>query len=163
MPAAAPAPSAIRRARAIRRGTRARAILRIALILLAASAIAAPAVLADPVLPHLFSDHMVLQRDREISIWGWADPDEKIIVNLNSNARGSVASVKGEWSVSLPAMHAGGPFTLTVQGQRKSIAITDVMIGEVWVASGQSNMTCALEDSEGGAREAAKANEPEIR
>src|SRR5271155_1213573 len=94
-----------------RRATRTRTILRIAFALLTVSATAAPSLLADPVVPHLFSDHMVLQRDTAISIWGWAEPGESVVVSLNSNAREAVANSKGEWSASLPAMHAGGPFT----------------------------------------------------
>ncbi len=150
-------------ARSPRRAMRTRAILQIVFTLIAVSATAAPPLLADPVLPHLFSDHMVLQRDRAISIWGWAEPGESVVVTLNSNAREAVASAKGEWSINLPAMHAGGPFTLTVKGKLKTIAITDVMLGEVWVASGQSNMTFALKGTENGASEVANANEPEIR
>jgi sialate O-acetylesterase len=150
-------------ARSPHRAMHTRAILRIVFTLIAALATAAPSLLADPALPHLFSDHMVLQRDRAISIWGWSDPGEKIAITLNFNAREATASAKGYWSVNLPATRAGGPFTLIVKGARKSIMITDVMIGEVWVASGQSNMTFALEGSEGGASEVANADEPEIR
>ncbi len=163
MSTAAPAQCATRRARSPRRVALVRSAVRLALIFLGAFAAASPAALADPALPHLFSDHMVLQRDREISVWGWAEAGEHIVVTLNANAREAVANAKGEWSVKLPAMHAGGPFTLTVQGKRKTIVIADVMIGEVWVASGQSNMTFALESTENGASEVANADEPDIR
>lgn len=119
-------------------------------------------LLAEPRLPHLFSSHMVLQRDKEIAVWGWADPGEKISVSLGSFARETTAAGDGRWKVSLSAMPAGGPFTLTVQG-RKSIALKDVMLGEVWVASGQSNMTYALSGATGSAEEIPKAIYPEIR
>jgi len=117
---------------------------------------------ADPVLPHLFSDHMVLQRETEIRIWGWADPGEKISVTLGAGSGQAVADSGGRWRVTLPAIRAGGPFTLTVEG-KKTIVFRDVMLGEVWVASGQSNMTYALGGSTGGDKEILHANYPGIR
>ena len=117
---------------------------------------------ADPVLPTLFSDHMVLQREREIRIWGKADVGEKISVSLAGHEGTTLADVRHSWSVRLPAMSAGGPFTLTVTGNKK-IEIKDVMIGEVWIASGQSNMTFALENAEGAATDVPKADYPQIR
>jgi len=119
-------------------------------------------LLAEPRLPHLFSNHMVLQRDKEIAVWGWADPGEKISVSLGSHARETTAASDGRWKVTLSAMPAGGPFTLSVRGQ-KTIALKDVMLGEVWVASGQSNMTYALSGAIGSAEEIPKAIYPEIR
>ena len=117
---------------------------------------------ADPVLPTLFSDHVVLQRDREIHIWGKADPGERITASLAGHEATATADKRGAWSVHLPAMSAGGPFTLVIRG-KKQIAIRDVMIGEVWIASGQSNMTFSLEGSEGAAAEIPKANYQQIR
>jgi sialate O-acetylesterase len=117
---------------------------------------------ADPILPTLISDHMVLQQEREIRIWGKAEAGEKITVSLAGHEATTTADVRHYWSVPLPAMSAGGPFTLTVQGN-KTIEIKDVMIGEVWIASGQSNMTFALENAEGSATEVPKADYPQIR
>jgi len=117
---------------------------------------------ADPVLPHLLSDHMVLQQGREIHIWGKADPEEKITVTLGEKTSSAQPDTSGSWSVHLPAMPAGGPFTIVVRG-KKTILLKDVMIGEVWVASGQSNMTFALTDSVGAAEEIPKADYPQIR
>src|ERR1035437_9608395 len=117
---------------------------------------------ADPVLPSLISDHMVLQQGREIHICGKADPGETIAVSLAGHAATITADARNHWSVQLPALLAGGPFTLTVQG-KKQIIIKDVMIGEVWIASGQSNMTFALEGAEGRATEVPKADYPQIR
>ena len=95
---------------------------------------------ADPALPHIIGDHMVLQRDRPIHIWGNADPQEKITVELAGKMSGTEADVHGNWSVELPSMRAGGPFNLHIHG-KKDVVLKDVMIGEVWIASGQSNMT----------------------
>jgi sialate O-acetylesterase len=117
---------------------------------------------AEPRLPHLFTDHMVLQRDMNISIWGWAAPDERIAVSLGPNTRETVTAADGRWSVSLPAMHAGGPFTLTARG-KKTLLVKDVLLGEVWIASGQSNMTYALSEATGAAEEIPAAAYPQMR
>jgi sialate O-acetylesterase len=117
---------------------------------------------ADPVLPSFISDHMVLQRGREIHIWGKADAGESITVSLAGRAVSATTDNRNHWIAQLPALPPGGPFTLTVQG-KKQIVIKDVMIGEVWVASGQSNMTFALDSAEGAATEVPKADYPQIR
>src|SRR5260370_20959298 len=117
---------------------------------------------AEPVLPHLFSDHMLIQRETEIRIWGWADPGEKVSVSLGAGSGDAVADSDGRWRVIVPAMRAGGPVTLIVQG-KKTIIFRDVMLGEVWVASGQSNMTYALSGATGGEKEILRANYPGIR
>jgi sialate O-acetylesterase len=119
-------------------------------------------VSAEPVLPHLFSDHMVIQRETEIRIWGWADAGEKISVTLGAGSGQAIADSDGHWRVNLAAMRAGGPFTLIVQG-KKTILFRDVMLGEVWVASGQSNMTYALSGATGGEEEISRATYPGIR
>ncbi len=120
------------------------------------------AVPAEPTLPHLFSDHMILQRDSEVAVWGWADPGERLSITLGPSKRETVTSADGRWNVSLSAMPAGGPYTLVVQG-KKTIVFKDVLFGEVWVASGQSNMTYALSGATGAAEEIPKANYDEIR
>jgi sialate O-acetylesterase len=117
---------------------------------------------ADPALPYLISDHAILQQGRDIHVWGAADPAEQITVKLAGNTRTTHADPGGHWTVLLPAMQPGGPFTLTVLGKKK-LVITDVMIGEVWVASGQSNMAFALSGSTGAAEEIPRADYPDIR
>ena len=117
---------------------------------------------AEPRLPHLFSDHMVLQRDVDIHVWGWADPGESIAVNLAGVSRQTIASGDSRWSVSLPPLPAGGPFVLEIRGN-KTIVLKDVLIGDVWVASGQSNMTFALSNAANAAQEIPKANDPNLR
>lgn len=117
---------------------------------------------ADPVMPTLFTDHMVLQRGRAIHIWGSADAGEKIAVSLAGHATSTTADAAGKWSAHLPALPASGPFTLMIRG-KKEITIKDVMIGDVWIASGQSNMTFSLGGSEGAEIEVPKANYPQIR
>ena len=117
-------------------------------------------------LPAIFSDHMVLQRQKEIKIWGWAEPGQKIDVSLNgSNNSGQVAE-DGKWLVTLPAQEAGGPFNLmissTSRGKQK-LTIKDVLIGEVWLCSGQSNMEWTVAASKDARAEIAKADFPNIR
>ncbi len=117
-------------------------------------------------LPCLFSDHMVLQRDKPIIVWGWADPSEKVTVTLRADKKETHAQAKanerGEWRTVLPAIHAGGPCTLTVVGTN-TVTINDVMVGEVWLCSGQSNMELGVPCCLNGEKETAAANHPDIR
>jgi sialate O-acetylesterase len=117
---------------------------------------------AEPTLPHLFSDHMVLQRGAPIRVWGTADANEKITVELAGQTANVTASADRSWSVSLPPMPAGGPFVLRVKGKNE-ILLRDVMIGEVWIASGQSNMAYALSGATGAAEEIPAATYPQMR
>src|SRR5262249_7143034 len=118
--------------------------------------------LADFSLPNLFSDHMVLQEGQLVHVWGKADPGEKISVSLAGQSGNSVADSRGAWSLRLPAMKAGGPFTLVIHGNQ-DVIIKDVMIGQVWIASGQSNMAFSLDGAENASTEIPKANNPQIR
>ena len=108
---------------------------------------------------------MVLQRDKEVVVWGWANPREHISVSLNHLTGDAITGTDRRWKVTLPPMPAGGPFTLTVRGAKsaKAIVLRDVMFGEVWVASGQSNMTYALSGATGAADEIPKATYDQIR
>jgi sialate O-acetylesterase len=105
---------------------------------------------------------MVLQRDTPISVWGWATPGESIAVTLAGETQKTVTGGDSHWQASLPALPAGGPFVIEVRGA-KTIVIKDVLIGEVWVASGQSNMTYALSNAAGAAQEIPKANDSNLR
>ncbi len=89
-------------------------------------------------LPHIICDHMVLQRGAEITIWGWADEKEKIKVEFNGQEK-SIIAKDGNWKVKFPAMKAGGPFQMTISGNN-NIELKDILIGDVWICSGQSNM-----------------------
>jgi sialate O-acetylesterase len=108
-------------------------------ILLLIACLLLPAALVAAVKPNaLFSDNAVLQRDREIPVWGDANDGEKIIVELNGQKASTVAR-GGRWSVKLPALPAGGPFDLVISGEN-TLTIKNILIGEVWLCSGQSNM-----------------------
>jgi sialate O-acetylesterase len=117
---------------------------------------------AEVNLPHVFGNHMVLQRDQPIIIWGWAGPGENVTVQLGSASQSTQANAQGEWKVTLAAMPAGGPYTLTVSGS-STVKYDDVMIGEVWLCSGQSNMEFGMGMVSNSAAEITKANHPNIR
>jgi len=118
-------------------------------------------------LPGLLSSHMVLQRERPIHIWGWSDPGEEVTVEIHGVSRAAVGDSMGAWSVYLPPESAGGPYRLTVSAKNE-IVLEDVLIGDVWFASGQSNMEMPLKGFDGApvknsAEEIAHAQYPEIR
>jgi sialate O-acetylesterase len=88
----------------------------------------------------IFSDNMVLQRDAKIQVWGTATPGEQISVRLAHIKAGTTASPEGRWQVKLPGFSSGGPWILTIEGETSRIEYKNVLIGDVWFASGQSNM-----------------------
>ncbi|PRY24542.1 sialate O-acetylesterase [Spirosoma oryzae] len=114
-------------------------------------------------VPSLISDGMVLQRDTPLTIWGWATPGEKITVQLNRKAYKTTTDASGKWQVKLPAMKAGGPFTMDIAGNTQ-LSVKDILIGDVWFCSGQSNMVHQLNIHDVTyANEIATANDPQIR
>lgn len=122
---------------------------------------------AELSLPLLFGDSMVLQRGKPIPVWGEAAPGEAVSVSLNGASAEATADEQGTWSTALPAMDAGGPYELTVAGADAHITITDVLIGDVWVCSGQSNMAFMMRDvvkaAPDRAEEIASADYPNLR
>jgi sialate O-acetylesterase len=122
---------------------------------------------AEVKLPSILSSHMVLQRDRPIHIWGWANPGEKVSASLRAAKADTTADAIGSFSLYLPPEPAGGPYSLTVSASNR-ITLDDVLIGDVWLASGQSNMEMPLRGFDGapvknGAAEIAAASHPHIR
>ncbi|HWD92635.1 MAG TPA: sialate O-acetylesterase [Verrucomicrobiae bacterium] len=117
---------------------------------------------AEVRLPHVFGDHMVLQRDKPLIIWGWAAPNETVTVKISSATQSTQANASGEWKIVLPAMPAGGPYSLTVSGAN-TLNYSDVMIGEVWLCSGQSNMELGVGLANNAKEEIANASHPGIR
>ena len=117
---------------------------------------------ADVRLPALFSDHMVVQRGRPIPVWGWGTPGQAISVSL-AGARGQ-ASVGPDstWRLELAPLSAGGPHQLVVEGDG-SVVVDDVLVGEVWVGSGQSNMQWTVSAADNSEAEIAAADHPGIR
>ncbi len=117
---------------------------------------------AEVKLPPLFSSNMVLQQGMEIPVWGWASPGEKVTVNLGKSSVSVKTGKDGKWAVKLPVMNYGGPYTLTVKGKNQ-VTFENVMIGEVWVCSGQSNMEFQLMNANNAEAEIAASNHPNIR
>ena len=131
-------------------------------MLAAGPAVAAPAS-ANVTLPHVFGSHMVLQRDQALPVWGWADPGEKVSVQIGDQpAVTTTANKAGQWRVTLPKMPAGGPFTMKVVGTN-TVTLDDVLVGEVWLCSGQSNMEMVVASCINAQEEIAAANYPQIR
>ena len=126
------------------------------------AALAAPCR-ADVKLPSVFGSHMVLQRDVPIPVWGWAAPGEKITATLGGATETATADAKGDWKVTLPAAKASAKGrTLTVQGKNK-VEFEDVLIGEVWIGSGQSNMEWNIDSSKYKKENLDGADQPTIR
>lgn len=134
------------------------------LLLAAIAAAGVSPVSADVSLPAVLSDGVVLQRDSEAAIWGFASPGEAITVTASwtDASRQSVADDSGRWSVRMPTGAAGGPHTFTAAGHT-SVTVRDVLLGEVWVCSGQSNMEWPMTASDGAAEAIAQADHPAIR
>jgi len=120
----------------------------------------------------LFSDHMVLQNGMQVPVWGMADPGEKVTVKIAGQTRSATADATGKWMVKLAKLKSGGPLTMTIAGKKGSTALTinDVLVGEVWLGSGQSNMVFNVSNT--GHRpyglldekqEIAAANYPQVR
>ncbi len=115
-------------------------------------------------LPKLISDGLVLQRDSQIPIWGWADANENIVVTFNGKIYKTKTSAEGKWKVELRKMKAGGPYDMTVSGLDSSVKVNDILIGDVWLCNGQSNMVHQLDIHDVlYADEIANANYPKIR
>lgn len=117
---------------------------------------------AKVVLPEIFSDNMVLQRNVLIPVWGWADANESIEVKFHNQVKFAKAGKDGKWSLNLEAENAGGPYELIVKGQN-TIEIKNVLVGEVWICSGQSNMEWTVGLSMNAKKEIAEANNSLIR
>jgi sialate O-acetylesterase len=140
-----------------------------ALAILLAVAAALPARSDQPTtnklaLASMFSDHMVLQRDMKVPVWGAAAPGAKVSVKLDDHeAKATEADAEGKWKVVLDPLEAGGPHELTIAAGDDSLKLTDILVGEVWIASGQSNMEWSVAKSKDPDTEIAVADWPEIR
>ena len=119
-------------------------------------------VRADVKLPTIFSDHMVLQRDKVIPVWGWAAPGEAVTVSIAGQTKSATADAAGKWSVKLDKLSAGEALTLVVSGKNK-ISVNDVIVGEVWLGSGQSNMAMWMKSVRDLEQEKAAAKFPQMR
>lgn len=118
---------------------------------------------ADVRLPAVIASDMVLQRDRAVPIWGWADSGESVTVSFAGQTKTAIANADGTWRVALDPLPANStPASMTIAGKNK-LELTNILVGEVWVCSGQSNMDWKLPESANGAEATAQANHPQIR
>jgi len=117
---------------------------------------------ADVKLPRIISDNMVLQRHQPVNIWGWASSGETVRVTFNGQQVETKASKKGTWKVSLKPMEHGGPFDMTIKG-KNTIVLHNILIGDVWLGSGQSNMEWPLQFTRDADEEIAASDFPNIR
>lgn len=113
-------------------------------------------------LAPLFGPDMVVQRDKPIPVWGWADPGEKVAVTLGDRSATATAGSDGSWSVRLDPLPAGGPFQLAAEGSDK-VLLSNVLCGDVWLCSGQSNMEFILRNAKDADAEIARADLPRVR
>jgi sialate O-acetylesterase len=123
----------------------------------------ATAAHAQVSLPAIFGDSMVLQQGMPVPVWGWAEPNEKVTVTIGDQTHSATADKQGRWQIKLDALKADKKGqTLTVAGSN-TIELKDVLVGEVWICSGQSNMEFGLGGSLNGQEEVAAADHPQIR
>ena len=115
-------------------------------------------------MANIFTDHMVLQRDQPLPIWGWAAPGRTVTVEVGPHSARTRANAEGRWRLTLPPLESGkGPLTMTVKAGEETIRLTDILVGEVWLCSGQSNMEMSVNNSADGKAEIKAANHPNIR
>lgn len=139
------------------------------LVVLFAACLATLPAAAEIRLPNALSDHAVLQRDRPIHLWGWSTPAAHLIAHFHQQTRTATANNKGEWSLYLDPENAGGPYTLNLSGDGPEKKLSDLLVGDVWLASGQSNMEMPLAGFpptafvNNAAQEIAAAGNPKLR
>ncbi len=111
----------------------------------------------------LFSDNMVLQRNREVPVWGWNTPGAEVEVTIRGKTVKTTTDADGQWKARLPALQAGGPYQMTISSGEDKIVIRNILYGDVWVCSGQSNMAWQVKNSNDAKREIANAKDGQIR
>ena len=120
-------------------------------------------VFGDVTLPSVIGNNMVLQQNKPIQLWGWAEPGESVSIEINNNKEKAKTDDNGKWNITMPAMKAGGPFKMEIKGNN-TIELTNVLVGEVWICSGQSNMEWSINNGiDDGDAVAAAADDPRIR
>ncbi len=134
------------------------------LFFMAFSLIAAPCDRAQAAvrLPHIFGDNMVLQQGMELPVWGWATPGEKVTVEIAGQQQSATAGANGQWRIHLKNLLTGPALEMTIRGENK-LVLKNILVGEVWLCSGQSNMVFQLRMATDGQTAQANANHPEMR
>lgn len=138
-------------------------LLRVCIVVLALMTFAAPRASAQLHLAPLFEDGMVIQRDAEVPVWGTAEAGATVTVTVEGANFSAAADGAGRWTVTLPARPAGGPLVMEVAAGGERVQVEDILVGDVWVASGQSNMEWVVADVQNAEAEIAAADDPAIR
>jgi len=112
---------------------------------------------------NIFTSHMVLQRDKIVPVWGWAKKNEKIKVQFNGQTVSAKANGEGKWMINLKPLPAGGPYDMRIISKKVSVVLNDVMVGEVWICSGQSNMEFTVKNVINAKEEIANAADIPVR
>jgi sialate O-acetylesterase len=118
---------------------------------------------AELKLPAMFTDHAVLQRDMPVPVWGWAEPGEEVHVAIAGQTHKAKADDKGNWRVTLEPLSVGEPLKLVVESGNERLQVNDILVGEVWLCSGQSNMEWPVSLATNADLEISAANHPQIR
>src|SRR5665213_169642 len=116
-----------------------------------------------PFVSPMFGDNMVLQRGKPNAIWGWAAPGEKVKVEIAGHSAMALAAADGRWQTKIQPPPTGGPYTLKISSAQQTVEFHDVLVGDVWLCGGQSNMEFGIGQARNGAEEIQAANHPEIR
>jgi len=133
------------------------------ILLLAAAILSAPSTNAEVTLPSMFGDHMVLQQGMPVPVWGWAAAGEKVKVRFGRQFQSTKADADGKWRITLDALRATRQPQKLLVGGANTIAVNDVLVGEVWICSGQSNMEWSLSRTMNSKQEVGAAKHPMIR
>ncbi len=115
-----------------------------------------------PFVSPIFADNMVMQRGKANTIWGWSEPGDKIQVDIAGKSASGVAGPDRRWEVKIQPPRAGGPYIMTIKG-KQTLELHNVLVGDVWLCGGQSNMEVGLRMARNGAEEVKAANYPQIR
>jgi len=118
---------------------------------------------ALPLVSPIFADKMVMQRGKPNAVWGWSTPGDRVRVEAGRHSAVAVAAADGKWQMWFEPPPAGGPYTMKVTGGTRSVELRDVLVGDVWIAAGQSNMQFGLAQARDGAEEIRNANHPQMR
>ena len=132
-------------------------------LLLTASAAIRGAEEPKPFLHPLFTDHMVLQRDAKVPVWGWTTPGAKVSIEIAGAKADAIADAQGKWSATTGPFPAGGPFELTATSGARTEKVADILMGDVWLCSGQSKMEMGIGAAKDAEKEIAAADYPKIR
>jgi sialate O-acetylesterase len=118
---------------------------------------------AEITMPHIFSDNMIIQRNRPVKIWGWAKPGESIEVSFSGENAKTRANTKGARFTTLKPIDHGGPYQMVIKGRENTITYRNVLMGDVWLCSGQSNMEIKVKDFNYSEKEMMAGTYPQIR